>query len=190
MSNDLSYSFKASSFGAPWEFTLKASTLEWRAGRRSGSLRYDDISRVRLSFRPVTMQSHRFQAEIWSPNAPKISISSTSWRGILEQSRQDDAYASFIVELHSRMAAAGTRAQFSTGIPAISYWAGVVVFFGVAVGLVALAVRGMRLNEWGGAAMIGGFLALFVWQVGNFIRRNRPTDYRPDEVPLNVLPRR
>jgi len=37
---------------------------------------------------------------------------------------------------------------------------------------------------------MGGFLALFVWQLGAFFRRNRPEVYLPEAVPQNVLPRK
>jgi hypothetical protein len=190
MSDELSYSFKASSFGAPWEFTLKPAGLEWSVGMRTGLLRYSEIRQVRLSFRPVTMQSYRFQTEIWSPDMPKISIASTSWRGIVEQTRQDEPYRAFVVELHRRIAAAGARAQFAAGISSIKYWFGLVMFIVIAPGLAALTVRAMRLNEWGAAALVGGFFVLFVWQVGNFFRRNRPGIYTPDNVPESVLPSR
>jgi hypothetical protein len=190
MNGELSYSFKASSFGAPWEFELGPQGLKWSAGRRSGLLRYDKINRVRLSFRPVTMQSYRFQTEIWSEEMPKIQIASTSWRGIVEQTRQDDAYTTFIVELHRRLAAAGTRARFSTGIPSIKYWIGLAVFVAIALGLAALSAQALRLNEWAGAALMGGFFALFIWHLGAFFRRNRPEVYPPDALPENVLPRR
>jgi hypothetical protein len=189
MDGALSYAFKASSFGAPWEFELRPEGLKWSAGRRAGLLRYDKINRIRLSFRPVTMQSHRFQTEIWSEEMPKIQIASTTWRGIVEQTRQDEAYTAFIVELHRRLAAAGGRARFSIGIPSFKYWIGLVVFVAIALGLAALLVQALRVKEWGGAALIGGFLGLFVWQLGNFFRRNRPDDYAPDAVPANVLPR-
>ena len=189
MSGELSYSFKASAFGAPWEFELRPEGLLWRVGLRSGLIRYDEISRVRLSFRPVTMQSYRFQAEIWSAVMPKFRIASTSWRGIVEQTRQDAAYTAFVVELHRRLAAASKPVHFSTGIPGAAYWAGLAVFVVVALGLAALAVRALRLDEWAGAAFIGGFFALFVWQLGAFFRRNRPGIYRPEDVPDGVLPR-
>jgi len=189
MDGALSYAFKASSFGAPWEFELRPEGLKWSAGRRAGLLRYDKINRIRLSFRPVTMQSHRFQTEIWSEEMPKIQIASTTWRGIVEQTRQDEAYTAFVVELHRRLAAAGVRARFSIGIPSVKYWIGLVVFVAIAFGLSALLVQALRVKEWGGAALIGGFFGLFVWQLGNFFRRNRPDDYAPDAVPANVLPR-
>ncbi len=190
MNNEVSYSFKASSFGAPWEFKLGSEGVEYAAGFRSGVLRYDQIRRVRLSFRPVTMQNHRFQAEIWSKDFPKIRIASTSWRGIVEQVRQDEAYTAFILELHRRIATAGAPVQFSTGTPVIIYWIGLAVFVAVALGLAALTVRAMRSGEWAGAALVAGLFTLFLWQLGNFFRRNRPGIYRPESVPAIVLPRR
>lgn len=190
MSGELSYSYKPSSFGAPLEFTLKTEGLEWRIGTRSGLVRYDQIRRVRLSFRPVTMQTYRFTADLWSEGIPCIRIASTSWRGIVEQTRQDEAYTAFIVELHRRIAAAGTQPRFSTGVPSVRYWFGLVVFVAVALGLAWLSVRALSLGEWGGVALIGGFFALFLWQLGGFFRRNRPGVYRPDDVPGLVLPRR
>jgi hypothetical protein len=190
MNDEVSYSFKASAFSAPWEFKLKSETLEWRVGRRAGSLRYNDIRRVRLSFRPVTMQSYRFQAEIWCPDVPKISIASASWQGLLEQARQDETFTAFVVELHRRMTATGTRAKFLAGMPIFNFWFGIVFFLVATLGLAALSVRALQLGEWKGAAVIGGFFALFAWQVGNYFRRNWPGVYRPEEVPVAVLPAR
>ena len=54
---DLSYAYKPSLLGAPWEFRLTADALEWSIGRHQGRTPYDRIARVRLSFRPVTMQT-------------------------------------------------------------------------------------------------------------------------------------
>lgn len=189
MSGEPTYSYKPSSFGAPWEFTLKGEGLAWSAGMRSALVRYDKIRRVRLSFRPVAMQGYRFQTEIWSDDMPKIRIASTSWRGIVEQARQDANYTAFVAEFHRRIAAAGARAEFSTGVPGLTYWLGVAVFFAAALGLAALSVRALSSSQWGGAAIIGGFLALFIWQLGNYFRRNRPGIYRPDNIPEIVLPR-
>ena len=48
--------------------------------------------------------------------------------------------------------------------------------------------RALEAKAWGGAALIGLFLLLFVWQGGKFFRRNRPGDYRPDALPPDVSP--
>ncbi len=190
MEGSLSYAFKASAFGAPWEFELRPEGLKWNVGLRTGLLGYDKIRHVRLSYSPVTMQSYRFQTEIWSDTTPKIRIASTSWRGIVEQTRQDDAYNAFITELHRCLAGAGAHARFSTGTPRIKYWIGLVMFVAIVIGLVAITLQVLQLGQWAGAALVAGFMALFVWHLGVFFRRNRPVDYLPDAVPANVLPRR
>jgi len=33
-----------------------------------------------------------------------------------------------------------------------------------------------------------GFAALFAWQIGGFLRRNRPRTYTLDDVPRELLP--
>ena len=35
----------------------------------------------------------------------------------------------------------------------------------------------------------GAFLALYLWQTENFLRRNRPGTYRPEALPKEVMPR-
>jgi hypothetical protein len=186
---DLHYDYKPALLGAVWEFRLRPDALEWRLGRRTGRLPYDHVARVRLSFRPVTMQTYRFLAEIWPAVGPKLQIASTSWRSIMEQERKDAAYAAFLVELHRRIAAAGARARFTTGSPAILYWPGLIVFAAASLAMAALTVRAIQIEAWEGAAVVGGLLALFLWQVGGFFRRNRPGTYRPDALPPDLIPR-
>jgi hypothetical protein len=52
-----------------------------------------------------------------------------------------------------------------------------------------LVMRALQVNAKGGAAFIGGFLALFLWQGGNFFRRNRPGRYSPEALPADLLPK-
>ena len=184
-----SYAYKPSLIGAPCVFALKSDGLHWQIGGRAGRVCYDRIRRVRMSFRPVTMQSQRFLTEIWSADNPKIQIASASWRGLVELERLDKAYSAFITELHRRMAAAGTTAQFLAGMPQISYWIGVTVFFGVMVAMAVLTVRAIQSEHWTGAAIVGAFFLVFAAQLGNYFRRNRPSRYRPDAPPAHVLPR-
>jgi hypothetical protein len=59
----------------------------------------------------------------------------------------------------------------------------------VSLGLALLVVRALQANAKGGAVFIGGFLALFLWQGGNFFRRNRPVRYHQLDIPTQLLPR-
>jgi len=183
------YAYKPSLMGAPWEFRLAPDAIEWQIGRYQGRTAYARIARVRLSFRPVTMQTRRFVTEIWPIDGPRLSIASSSWKSIVEQEGREQAYGAFIRELHRRILTSGAQVTFDAGSPAILYWLGLAVFVIVSLGLAALTVRALQSGAWSAAAIIGGMLCLFVWQSGNYFRRNRPGNYRPEALPEHLVPR-
>lgn len=185
---DMAYAYKPSLMGAPFEFWLRPQALEWRAGRHGGRIAYGDIRRLRLSYRPVTMQSHRFRAEIWGKGVPKLELVSSSWKSMVEQESLNAAYTIFIAELHRRIAAAGAPVLLETGVAAPLYWAGLVIFVCVALALAGLITRALQIGEYSGAAFIGGFLALLLWQAGAHFHRNRPGRYSADALPELLLP--
>jgi len=182
------YTYKASLLGAPWRFRLAPDALDWEVGARHGRIPYGDIRRVRLSFRPVNMQTYRFLAEIWPASGSKITIASSSWRSMFDQERQDADYSAFVLELHRRLAAAGAATAFDSGSPPLLYWPGLAIFAGVALALAALTVLALRHASWAGGAVIGGLLLLFLWQASSFFKRNRPGTYRAEAVPRALLP--
>jgi hypothetical protein len=187
-STDPVYSYKPSLMGAPWELRLRPDALEWQTGRHEGRVPYGRITRVRLSFRPITMQTRRFLTEIWSVGAPRLPIASTSWRSVVEQGAQDEAYGAFIRELHRRIAAADAQIAFDAGSPPLLYWPGLAIFAVGTLGLAALTVRALMVDAYAGAAFVAAFLGLFLWQSGNYFWRNRPGTYRPEALPKALVP--
>ena len=183
------YAFKPSLMGSVHGYRLSPDALEWEIGRYKGRIPYSAITRVRLAYRPMTMASRRFLAEVWSPGTPKLNIASTTWRSMVEVGRQDAEYAAFIEALHQRLAAAGTTAVLQNGSPRWLYWPGIVLFGCAAVVLALLAVRSLQAGSLTGAAFVVAFLAFSLWQVGEFFRRNRPGTYSAAAVPPQVLPR-
>jgi hypothetical protein len=182
------YAYKPSLLGAAHEFQLQPDALVLTAGRRRKRIPYGSIRRVRLSFRPVTLQNERFIAEIWSEDGDKVEIASASWKSMVEQERFDGRYREFIAELHRRMIAAGSHARFETGSSSLLYWPGVAIFAVTSVALAILVVRGLQAGSAAGAGFVAIFLVLFLWQAGTFFRRNRPRTYRPEALPADVLP--
>jgi hypothetical protein len=187
--DNLVYAYRPSLMGAPWEFRLTDNGLEWAAGRRSGRIAFRNIRRLRMSYRPANMQSHRFVTEIWADGAPKLQIVSTSWKNMVQQERLDKFYSAFVSELHRRIARAGTAMQFEQGNNRFVYWLAAVVFVGIELGFAALVVRALQADAKSGAAFVGVFMALFLWQGGAFLRRNRPGLYRPDALPPQLMPK-
>lgn len=183
-----SYAYKASLIGSAHRFALTEQGLSWHIGGRSGLWPYDEISAIRLSFRPVSMQQHRFRADITHSSGRRIAILSTSWQTAALMAPQDNGFRAFIVELHARMAQAGSRAVLTSGLGRIAY-AMVLAFLAMlTVAMAGLLIRALLIGEFAGVLFILGFAALFAWQVGGFVRRNRPCIYGFDQLPRSVLP--
>jgi hypothetical protein len=183
------YSYRPSLLGAAFEFKMSGDGLDFVSGRKSGHVPFRNISRMRMSYKPTSMQSHRFLTEIWAEGAPKLEILSTSWKSMVEQERRDKPYAAFVAELNRRVAAAGATARFEQGTSPFIYWPGVTMLVGVSLGLAYLAVHALQSDAKGGALFIAAFLALFLWYGGDFFRRNRPGKYRPGALPTEVMPK-
>ena len=187
---DVVYAYKPALMGAPFEFRLTPAALEWRRGSSAGRAPYDRIRRIRLGFRPMTMQNYRFLTEVWTSDGPKLQIASTSWKSLVEHERLDASYRIFVTELCRRVGAAGGQTLFQTGSPVVIYWLGLLVFVGASLALAGLTVRALQVQAWSGAAFIAAFLAFFLWQAGTFFHRNRPGIFPPNAVPEPVLPKR
>jgi hypothetical protein len=101
---------------------------------------------------------------------------------------QDDAFRVFLRELHARMHAAGSHAMLTGGLSRRLYIAALALVALLAIAMGGLLVRALAMRQFAGAAFILGFAALFAWQVGGFICRNRPLVYSFDQLPDRLLP--
>lgn len=183
-----SYAYKASLIGSAHRFELTEQGLSWHIAGRSGLWRYDEISAIRLSFRPVSMQQHRFRADVSRTGGGRIAILSTSWQTAALMAPQDSGFRDFILALHTRMAQAGSRAELTAGLGRKTYAAALAFLAVLTVAMAGLLIRALLIGEFAGALFIVGFAALFAWQVGGFVRRNQPQSYSFDQLPRSVLP--
>ncbi|WP_371740085.1 hypothetical protein [Bradyrhizobium sp. CCBAU 51765] len=183
-----SYAYKASLIGSAHRFELTEQGLSWHIAGRSGLWRYDEISAIRLSFRPVSMQQHRFRADVSRTGGGRIAILSTSWQTAALMAPQDTGFRDFILALHARMAQAGSRAELTAGLGRRTYAAALAFLAVLTVAMAALLIRALLIGEFAGALFILGFAALFAWQVGGFVWRNKPRSYSFDRVPKALLP--
>jgi hypothetical protein len=187
-SSGVSYAYRASLIGAAHRFELTDAGLSWHVGGRSGVWPTITIASIRLSYRPVSMQSRRFRADIENASRERIAVLSTSWQTVALMAPQDRDYRAFIVELHRRLAQAGSKAVLIGGLGPPIYAAALVLLALVATAMAGLLARALATGEFAGALFLVGFAMLFGWQIGGFIRRNRPRSYRLDDLPKALLP--
>jgi hypothetical protein len=182
------YAYKASLIGSAHQFELTDAGLSWQIAGRSGVWAYADIAAIRLSYRPSSMQSRRFRADVNGKPGGRIAVLSTTWQTISLMAPQDDGYRAFITALHRRVAAAGGKPALIGGISRMSYATALAIVTILAISMAALLVRALWIGEWYGALFLVGFAALFTWQIGGFIKRNRPRSYDFDHLPEALLP--
>jgi hypothetical protein len=187
------YAYKASLIGAAHRFELTDEGLSWHVGSRSGVWPYAGISAIRLSYRPVSMQSRRFRADIESAspestNLGRIAILSTTWQTAALMAPQDHDYRAFIIALHARMKEAASHAMLTGGLRRPIYVVAVVLLALVGIAMAGLFIRAIATGEWAGVLFLVGFAALFAWQIGGFVNRNRPRAYTFDDLPKALLP--
>jgi hypothetical protein len=182
------YVYKASLIGSAHRFELTDGGLSWHIGGRSGVWPYPEIAAIRLSFRPVSMQPRRFRADIEHTSGARIALLSTTWQTVTLMTPQDRDYRAFLTQLHRRLRDAGSKAVLAAGLRPVLYHAGVAMLAMVAVAMTGLLIRALGTGEWSGALFLVGFAALFGWQIGGFVRRNRPRRYTFDELPEALLP--
>jgi len=184
----ISYVYKASLISSAYQFELTDSGLSWRIGRRSGVWPYADIASIRLSYRPMSMQSRRFRADIARVGGGRIAILSTTWQTVSLMTPQDQDYRAFVTELHRRMKAAGSKASLTGGIGTMTYAVAVAMLALLAIAMVGLLVRALATSEFTGALFLVGMAIWFAWTIGGFIKRNRPRGYSFDQLPGTLLP--
>jgi hypothetical protein len=182
------YVYKASLIGSAHRFELTEEGLSWHVGGRSGVWPYAEIAAVRLSYRPISMQPRRFRADIEHSGGARIAVFSTTWQTVTLMKPQDRDYRAFMTQLHRRLAETGSKAALIGGLKPGLYQAGMALLAVAAVSMTGLLIRALTTGEWAGALFLVGFAILFGWQIGGFVRRNRPRRYTFDALPGELLP--
>ena len=182
------YAYKASLIGAAHRFELADEGMTWLIAGKSGLWPYADICAIRLSYRPVSMQSRRFRADIDHVSGGRIAVLSTTWQTAALMAPQDHDYRVFIAQLHERMEKAGSRAALIGGLRPRIFAAAIVFLTLVAIAISGLLVRAIATGEFAGVVFLLGFAALFAWQIGGFVRRNKHQAYTFDRLPEALLP--
>lgn len=183
-----SYGFRPRVVGAEHIFRLTQDALEFEASNRQRRISYRDIARLRLSYRPANVTLRRFVAEIWPREGGKLSIASVSSQGPFNFEDRGAIYSSFVVELGRRIDAAQPGFRFEAGMPRWRWWPATVFAAATIAAIVYVALQALAMRDNSLAVVMLVFGALFIWQVGTMLLRNRPRMCEVRSIPPDILP--
>lgn len=182
------YRYRPRLIGGEFELTLAPDALEWAAGMRTGHLAYGDIKRVRLSFQPSNLMTRRCVCEIWPQSGGRLSVSSSSARSLLDSTDHGPEFRAFVTALVRKVGGAGGAPRLEAGMVAWRWWPMMIITIAVLGGAFVLGLRAFVTGETVFGLAVLGLAALFGWQMGSLIGRNRPRTFAPNAIPPGVLP--
>jgi hypothetical protein len=182
------YCYRPRMIGGEFVLTLSPDALEWAAGARSGRIPYRDVARLRLAFQPSNLMTKRCVAEIWPRGGSRLLAASTSVRSLFDSVDHGPEFRAFVTELVRRVGEAGATPRLEAGMAAWRWWPmAILAVFALGAALL-LALRALFTGEATLGLAILGVGALFGWQVGSLVVRNRPQTFSPGAIPPGVLP--
>jgi hypothetical protein len=167
-------------------FELTPEGLVIHQGDRADEAQYSQIKSVRLYFDPSRFATNKYQCDITLKNGAKILIKSVHYRGPADFEDRGASYQSFLEMLHSHLSSVDGIVFLAGNNPGC---------FSINVFIIVLTVLlvGIALFTFGSAMGVGIFIRLILLAgllyLGiKYLKRNRPQEYMPEELPIEVLP--
>lgn len=183
------YAARANAFVGRRTYRLTEDALTWEEeGKPLDSVFYDEIAEVRLAFTPSRVATNRYRAQVVFRAGGMAEFYNTDYRGILSLEEQNATYASFVRELHRRLAAKGKDVNYRTGNSRVGYILNVAltVFIFVMVA-VAFLMLGTYEFVWIAAVKLA-IVVFFIPVLIRYIKRAKPGTYDPLAIPERALP--
>lgn len=174
--------------GAEISFRIERDAIAWSDGRHAGKLPLHQIEYMRLSFRPANLYVNRYRVEVRQRLGHRVWFSNVSYRGMVEMEAHDAPFAAFTRELARRIAKGSPKARFLGGEPAWRYWPAAAVTALLGLSLLYILYQALITGNWGLGfigLLVGGYTA---WLMGLWLRKNRPADFDPADIPAELLP--
>jgi len=183
------YSHRHSLMSKNRTYDIGSHALSWQDDNESEvSLNYNDIQEVEAQFAPSRVQSNRYMLRLISKQKGKIDITNTTYKGIGDFEELNQTFIPFVTELHKKIAAENSDVQFIKG----GSKAGYVFSIFMVVILFVVIIAGFLFFLMAGVIWIAAikiiFLIFFFPRLIRYIKRNKPGNYDPLNLPADILP--
>jgi len=184
----LTYRYRPRLIGAESVFRLERDALAWEVARGAGRIRYRDIARMRLGYRPTNLSASRFVTELWARDGTKLQIASVSQRALFDYQNLAAEYRAFVGELGGRIGAAAAGCRCEAGFPPWRWWPALTIAVMTVAAAAYLILQALRAGDLRLTLLVAAIAGIFVWQIGALILRNRPRRFDPRAIPAALLP--
>lgn len=182
------YSHQPKPYSNELELRLSDTDLSAIRGRSSQHYPLKDIEQIRLFFSPRNIARLAFSCEVRARDGNSVTFDNVSWRSLIDVERADGAYRTFVLSLVSRAQQANPDVVLVAGIAPWRYRLMQVVGVAIAGCLIASLVIAWRSGGTIIALAAFGLAAYFGLWMRDFLTRNRPRHFAPDQPPEGALP--
>ncbi len=161
--------------------------FSWSGKKSQGHFNYSEIVTIRLEWAASRADTLRHACHVVRFNGWTETIVSTHYAGPMNFEDRRAGYSAFVRSLIARTAKANPSCRFVAGASMVS-WLGSMAILGGSLILLALV---LMLTGVPTAGIVIAKLIILAWLVPlgiAWIRRNRPRDFTPPDIPQNVIP--
>lgn len=160
-------------------------------GMAQARFAYDDVELIRLSYRPRSLEYYVFRLDIRMKDGRTVHLSNVSTSPVAlfrPQRRWDEGYRAFVTGLTQRAALANPALRLEGGLPGWRFWPAAALALGLLLLLCWQIAEKLVAGQVLPVAIAGAGLALGLWFLVPFLRRNRPRPLSAESIPADLLP--
>jgi hypothetical protein len=189
------YSHRPKPFSNELDLRLDGTSLFAERGRSHQTYPLKDIELIHLSYEPQNLARLAFSCYVQVRDGNSVRFNTVSWRSLVAIDRQDVDFRQFVLSLVRAVHAKNPDVRLEAGIGVLRYWLMLIMGCALVITLIVavfyLASRPNQLQSglnyvYAGLGVVtSGYLGFWLHQ---FLTRNRPRTFTPNEPPEGVLP--
>jgi hypothetical protein len=174
--------------GFELEYSLDGDTLVIDSMRKIDRVPLKYVEAVRFLYAPANTARGGFRTVLTLRDGKKLSFGNLSWRSLVDCQNQSEDYRAFVERLVEAIRRANPKVRFIGGRSPVGWWLSLILGVATTLGLIYFIARTFTMGANGAAGLGVAVLALTLWQIAPFVRRNRPQALASGTIPPELMP--
>ena len=187
MSAAVSYETRLTLFEKVRTLTIDDSLLRIEEEGVTTEIPLNNVIDVRCRYQPTRVQLNRYECLVTAKGGTKLKIGNQFYQGVADFEERSEDYRKFVVALHVALATLNPDCIFHSGVSPTSYYLnGAFLISMILVLAFLLIVLGFSLPTFGVIKLV--LLILLIPYSIKWFFKNKPKNYRPKAIPIDILP--